>query len=131
MARIVSIEPGYHRLPLPQALSDSMHGTVSVFEINTVRIRDSDGAEGVGYGYVPGRNGSAIHAILQRDVPDGARPRPVQRFGDLGQRIAEGAHGSLGEHHQLGTCRLCPRGVFSDQPEVGRGVGAGDDLGDC
>ena len=45
MPRITSIEPGFYRIPLPTVLTDSMHGEMRAFELNTVRVRDSDGAE--------------------------------------------------------------------------------------
>jgi L-alanine-DL-glutamate epimerase-like enolase superfamily enzyme len=70
MARIVSIEPGFHRIPLPTVLTDSMHGEMRAFELNTVRIGDADGAEGVGYTFTVGRNGAAIDAILTREFPE-------------------------------------------------------------
>ena len=47
MPRITSIEPGFYRIPLPTVLTDSMHGEMRAFELNTVRIRDADGAEAV------------------------------------------------------------------------------------
>jgi L-alanine-DL-glutamate epimerase-like enolase superfamily enzyme len=70
MPRITSIEPGFYRIPLPTVLTDSMHGEMRAFELNTVRIRDSDGAEGVGYTFTVGRNGAAIDTILARELPD-------------------------------------------------------------
>lgn len=70
MAKIISIEPGFYRIPLPVVLTDSTHGEMKAFELNTVRIRDADGAEGVGYTYTVGRNGAAIDAILTREMPD-------------------------------------------------------------
>lgn len=69
MSRITAIEPGYYKLPLADKLSDATHGLVTAFEINTVRVRDADGVEGVGYGYLPGRNGAAVHAVLSQDFP--------------------------------------------------------------
>ena len=56
--------------PLEVTVSDSTHGDMLAFELNTVRLRDTDGAEGVGYTYICGRNGAAIDAILRRDIPD-------------------------------------------------------------
>jgi L-alanine-DL-glutamate epimerase-like enolase superfamily enzyme len=64
MATLVTIEPGFYRIPLPEALSDSMHGEMTAFELNTVRVRDSDGQEGVGYTYTVGRNGGAVASVL-------------------------------------------------------------------
>jgi len=68
LARITTIEPGYYRIPLPQVLTDSTHGEMRAFELNTVRLRDADGAEGVGYTFTVGRNGAAIDAILRREM---------------------------------------------------------------
>ena len=45
-------------IPLPSVLTDSMHGEMRAFELNTVRLRDADGAEGVGYTFTVGRNGA-------------------------------------------------------------------------
>jgi hypothetical protein len=46
MPQIASVEPGFYRVPLPQVLTDSTHGEMRAFELNTVRVRDADGAEG-------------------------------------------------------------------------------------
>ena len=40
------------------------------FELNTIRLRDWDGAEGVGYTFTVGRNGAATDAILRREMPE-------------------------------------------------------------
>ena len=79
MAKIDAIEAGHYRIPLDTALSDSTHGTMTAFELITVRVCDSDGAQGVGYTYTTGHNGAAIHAtfwptVLSRSSP--ARMRP-------------------------------------------------------
>src|SRR4051812_50098252 len=68
MARIVSVEPGFFRIPLPVVLTDSTHGAMEAFELNTVRIRDAEGGDGVGYTYTVGRNGGAVDALLRRGV---------------------------------------------------------------
>jgi L-alanine-DL-glutamate epimerase-like enolase superfamily enzyme len=70
MPRITSIEPGFYRIPLPTVLTDSMHGEMRAFELNTMRLRDADGAEGVGYTFTVGRNGAAVDAILAREFPE-------------------------------------------------------------
>ena len=70
MARIKTIETGHYRIPLTVTLSDSTHGQIAAFELITVRVRDADGAEGVGYTYTVGRNGGAIADILRREVPE-------------------------------------------------------------
>ena len=40
------------------------------FELNTVRLRDADGAEGAGYTFTVGRNGAAIDAVLAREMSE-------------------------------------------------------------
>ena len=70
MPRVASIESGFYRIALPEVLTDSMHGEMRDFELNTVRLRDADGAEGVGYTFTVGRNGAAIDAILTREFPE-------------------------------------------------------------
>ena len=69
MARIATIETGFYRIPLPVTLSDSTHGEITAFELITCRIRDADGAEGVGYTYTVGRNGGATADHLRREIP--------------------------------------------------------------
>ena len=68
MPTIATVEPGFYRIKLPQVLSDSTHGSIDAFELLTVRVRDADGAEGIGYTYTVGRNGGAIHATLAREI---------------------------------------------------------------
>lgn len=70
MARIESVIPGYYRIPLPVALTDSTHGVMRDFELVTARVRDADGVEGVGYTYTVGRNGGGVHDVLARDIVD-------------------------------------------------------------
>ena len=70
MSRIAEIEPGFYRIPLPVVLTDSTHGDMRDFELNTVRVRDSEGAEGVGYTFTVGRNGAAIDAVLRREFTE-------------------------------------------------------------
>lgn len=70
MPIIASLDTGYYRIPLPTPLSDSTHGTMRAFELITARVRDAEGAEGVGYTYTVGRNGGAVADILRRDVAE-------------------------------------------------------------
>src|SRR5436305_5529529 len=92
MPALRSIEPGFYRIPLPQVLTDSTHGAMSAFELNTVRLRDADGAEGTGYTYTCGRNGAAIDAILTRDLPDQLVGEEADRIERLWQKIWWGQH---------------------------------------
>jgi L-alanine-DL-glutamate epimerase-like enolase superfamily enzyme len=83
MSRIAHIEPGFYRIPLPTILTDSTHGEMRAFELNTVRVRDADGAQGVGYTFTVGRNGAAIDAILSREIPEimeGEDPGDIERL---------------------------------------------------
>ena len=65
---IASLETGVYRITLPVALSDSTHGTITHFELITVRLRDADGAEGVGYTYTVGAGGAAVHALIDQGL---------------------------------------------------------------
>ena len=70
MPTIAALETGFYRVPLPETLTDSTHGEMRAFELNTVRVRDAEGAEGVGYTYTVGRNGAAVDATLARELPE-------------------------------------------------------------
>jgi L-alanine-DL-glutamate epimerase-like enolase superfamily enzyme len=87
MAKITALEPGYYRIPLETPLSDSMHGLMPNFELNTVRIRDADGVEGMGYTYTVGRNGVAIHALLEREFKHLAIGEDAGRIEALWQKF--------------------------------------------
>src|SRR2546429_5820163 len=45
---IREVQADRYYIPLAVALSDSTHGTIRGFEVVTVRLRDTEGAEGVG-----------------------------------------------------------------------------------
>ena len=66
--RIATLETGLYRIALPVALSDSTHGTITHFELITARLRDTDGAEGVGYTYTVGAGGAAVHALIDQGL---------------------------------------------------------------
>jgi L-alanine-DL-glutamate epimerase-like enolase superfamily enzyme len=66
MTRIDAVESGLYRIPLPSVLTDSTHGEMSAFELITVRLRDSDGGEGVGYSFTVGTAGAAVHVLVDR-----------------------------------------------------------------
>ena len=65
---IASVRADHYRVPLPVALSDSTHGTMSAFELVTVRVRDADGGEGLGYTYTVGAGGGAVRELIARDL---------------------------------------------------------------
>ena len=68
MAIIRSFQSDYYRIPLEVTLTDSMHGDMPDFELNTVRIKDEDGYEGVGYTFTAGHNGAGIGVILEKEL---------------------------------------------------------------
>jgi L-alanine-DL-glutamate epimerase-like enolase superfamily enzyme len=92
MPAIAELTAGYYRLPLPTALTDSMHGEMLAFELNTVRIRDADGAEGVGYTFTCGRNGAAIDAVLRRDWPQLLQGEDADRIEHLWNKLWWASH---------------------------------------
>src|ERR1700733_15464480 len=77
--KIASLDTALYRIQLPVPLSDSTHGTMTHFELVTVRLRDSDGAEGVGYTYTTGAGGAAVHALIDQGL------RPVLMGADASQ----------------------------------------------
>jgi L-alanine-DL-glutamate epimerase-like enolase superfamily enzyme len=66
--RIRDVQADHYVIPLPTALSDSTHGTIRGFELVTVRLRDAEGAMGVGYTYTVGTGGAAVRALIARDL---------------------------------------------------------------
>src|SRR5512144_1889007 len=83
--QIRELEADHYRIPLPVALSDSTHGTIRAFELVTVRLSDSDGAEGVGYTYTVGSAGAAVRALLTRDLAPLLFGREAERIEELWQ----------------------------------------------
>ena len=65
---IAAIETGHYRIELPAPLEDSTHGRMTHFELITVRLRDEDGAEGLGYSYTVGAGGGAVRCLIEQDV---------------------------------------------------------------
>jgi len=89
---IVSFAASYYRIPLETPLTDSTHGEILAFELNTVRLRDANGAEGVGYTYTCGRNGAAIDATLRRDIADQVIGEDADRIEHLWRKLWWGQH---------------------------------------
>lgn len=87
MPAIAALEPGFYRVPLPTVLTDSTHGEMRAFELCTVRVRDADGAEGVGYTFTVGRNGGAIADILAREMPELLIGEDADRIEHLWQKL--------------------------------------------
>ena len=87
MATVTNLKAGFYRVPLPTALTDSTHGEMRAFELCTVRVRDADGAEGIGYTFTVGRNGGAIHDILSRELPEILAGEDADRIEQLWQKL--------------------------------------------
>lgn len=81
--RLDRIAVDHFRVPLPVVFSDSTHGEITHFELVTVRLTDSDGAEGMGYTYTVGAGGGAIRTLIDKDLRpllDGADPTRIERL---------------------------------------------------
>ena len=85
--RLREVRADHYRIPLPVALSDSTHGVIEGFELVTVRLRDEEGAEGVGYTYTVGTGGAAVHALLGRDLAPRLLGREAERIEELWQAM--------------------------------------------
>ena len=67
--RVQQIRLEHYDIPLPQVLSDSTHGRIASFGLNTARVTTEEGLEGLGYSYVVGNiGGSAIHSLLRDNL---------------------------------------------------------------
>jgi L-alanine-DL-glutamate epimerase-like enolase superfamily enzyme len=66
MAAIEALRADLYRVPLATELTDSTHGSMTDFELITVRVRDADGAEGLGYTYSVNAGGAAAHTMIER-----------------------------------------------------------------
>lgn len=86
-ATIESLEAGLYLIPLETVLTDSMHGEMAGFEIITCRVRDSDGAEGIGYSFTCGKNGGAVHDILAREIADTVIGEDASRIEHLWEKV--------------------------------------------
>src|SRR5438128_4521996 len=85
--QIKDIRADHYRIPLPVVLSDSTHGSIPAFELITVRVRDADGAEGVGYTYTVGTGGAAVLALLGRDLAPRLVGREAERIAEIWQAM--------------------------------------------
>ena len=92
MPRIADITAGHYRIPLDVPLSDSTHGTMTAFELITVRVRDTDGEEGVGYTYTTGHNGRAVHATLAHDIAEIVGEADADRIEHIWSKVWWGLH---------------------------------------
>ena len=65
MSIIDNITADHYRIPLPVTLTDATHGEMSQFDLITVKVRDSDGVEGIGYTYVGQNSAGPIHNLVE------------------------------------------------------------------
>jgi L-alanine-DL-glutamate epimerase-like enolase superfamily enzyme len=89
---ITALQADHYLIPLPEVLSDSTHGEIAHFELVTARLRDQDGAEGVGYSYTVGAGGGAVHALIDRDLRPLLLGQDPGRVEFLWQRMWWGLH---------------------------------------
>jgi L-alanine-DL-glutamate epimerase-like enolase superfamily enzyme len=76
--QIRDVKADHFRIPLPAAVSDSVHGLMSEFELITVSIGTDSGVEGVGYTYTVGCGGASIWALIEHAL------KPVLVGSDVG-----------------------------------------------
>lgn len=99
---VATIQADRFSIPLPETLSDSTHGEMSLFELVTVRIRDQDGAEGLGYTYTVGTAVNAILSLIRDDLSPLLIGSDAGRIEDLWPR--------MWWHHGLDESRPFSRG---------------------
>ena len=87
MNTISALRTGFYHVPLPVTLTDSTHGEMTFFELVTVRLVDSDGAEGIGYTYTVGAGGGAMRDLIERDLKPRLIGQPAADIEALWQRM--------------------------------------------
>jgi L-alanine-DL-glutamate epimerase-like enolase superfamily enzyme len=85
--KIASLQSDFYRIPLPLTLTDSRHGEMKAFELVTVRVRDADGAEGVGYTFTPGTGASGVYALIKSDLAPLLAGEDADRIEYLWQKM--------------------------------------------
>lgn len=92
MTTITTLDVGCYHVPLPVVLSDSTHGDIHHFALVTVRVRDSDGGEGLGYTYTVGHGGRAVASVVRDDLAPLLVGQDPERTEALWQRMWWGTH---------------------------------------
>lgn len=92
MPNIAVVESEFCRVPLPRPAADSARGEMRAFELVVVRVRDADGADGMGYTFTSGRNGAAVHALLRGDIPELVVGRDADLVADLWSHVHRELH---------------------------------------
>ncbi len=117
MNTIAAIRSDLYHVPLPVVLTDSAHGEMKYFELVTVRLAASDGAEGMGYTYTVGAGGGAIHDLIVRELTPRLVGQPAANIEALWQTMWCTLHYGAGlqrrrnrarAHHRL-QLRTCSR----------------------
>ena len=82
--KISLVQAEQYNIPLPEVLTDSMHGEMHYVGLVVVRIKTDSGQAGVGYTYTVGtEGGSAICAMIRDDLApmlNDADPRRVEQL---------------------------------------------------
>ena len=84
---IATVQAERFSIPLPETLSDSTHGEMSHFELVTVRIRDHEGVEGLGYTYTVGNAANAILSLIRDDITPLLLEEEASRIENLWQKM--------------------------------------------
>ena len=82
---ITEVQADCYRIRLPCVLSDSTHGVITHFQLITVRIRDDQGWEGLGYTVTVGSGGRAVLSLVRDDLASelqGKDPRRIEQIWD-------------------------------------------------
>jgi L-alanine-DL-glutamate epimerase-like enolase superfamily enzyme len=87
MAKIESIRTDAYRVPLATVLTDSTHGVMADFELVTVRVTDSDGAEGMGYTYAVNSGGAAFGVLTDQYLAPLLQGREAEHIEKLWQTM--------------------------------------------
>lgn len=84
--RISLVQVEHYNIPLPEVLTDSMHGEMRYVGLVVVRVKTDSGRAGVGYTYTVGtQGGSAITAMIRDDLAPmltGQDPRRAEQLWD-------------------------------------------------
>ena len=124
---IAAIQTDHFRIPLPVVLSDSTHGEITHFELVTARVRDTDGAEGLGYTYTVGHGGDAIRSLIARELAPLLAGQEADHVEQLAAQRAHfqcrGCHGRWPDAVNSAAADAvlrCARGVRSGARRAGR-----------
>lgn len=135
MCTIETAEIGHYRIPLPSPIKDATH-VIPDFEIVTLRLRDTDGAEGLGYTYTVGKGGVAIAALLSGEIADLVKDQDAAAPGATRAAVANMIHwGGRGGATTLALSALDMAlwdlvGRHAQMP-LWRILGGGDPVVDC